>query len=259
MKQMSMKFFGVIIFILANHVLNAQGIINTDRPDQSDGTNIVNKEHLQLETGIAWSKLDEQTKGFDQENLFRYGVSKTFEARLLIEYAHTRDSIVTHGIKPLTIGFKNLLCQQKGLLPKLTLVSYFNLPVTISEDLPGDHFGYTLTLVTQHDLNKQCKLYSNFGISQDQETTDINFLATVEFNFNITKKLSSFIEYFGTYAPHNAAANGMDIGFIYALKNDFSVDISTGSTTMHLASDRFVAFGMSIRVPTKAGHKKQHG
>ena len=227
----------------------SQNLINSDRPDQSDGTHIVEKNHWQFETGIQYSKLDEITKATDNVTLIRYGVTKYFEVRLQNQYSVMKDSERVSGIRPLTISFKNQLCKQKGLLPKITLVSYFRLPFTITPAFRGDHFGYTFTFAMRHDLNSKLKIYSNLGITQDQETTDISYLSTGELNYNLTDKFSAFIEYFGNYAAHTNAANGMDIGFIYALKNNFTIDLAMGSPTLDPATTKFITFGISVRLP----------
>src|SRR5450432_2295277 len=93
--------------LLTGFGLKAQGVINTDRPDQSDGSHIVEKNHIQVETGLQFSKLDEITKGFDNVTLIRYGVTKRFEIRLLNQYSTIRDSTSVSGLEPLTISFKN--------------------------------------------------------------------------------------------------------------------------------------------------------
>ena len=176
-------------------------------------------------------------------------LQEQFEVRLLNQYSIVRSNKMISGIKPLTIGFKNQLCKQHGLLPKITLVSYFRLPFTISPAFSADHFGYTFTLALRHDLLSNLKIYSNFGVTKDQQSTDISYLGTVELNYNVTKRLSAYSEYFGNYAVHTNPTNGIDIGFIYALKNNFAIDLAFGSPTLNLGLNRFISSGISIRLP----------
>jgi hypothetical protein len=235
--------------LLTGYAVMAQPVINTDRPDQSDGSHIVEKNHVQIETGLQFSKLDEITKGFDNVTLLRYGVTKRFEVRFLNQYSTVSDSGTARGLQPFTISFKNLLWWQHGLLPKVTIVSYLRLPVTLSKSYPADHFGYTITLAARHELNAKLKLYSNFGVTQDQGTTAISYLEAEELNYNVTDKLSVFAEYYGNYAAHTPASNGMDIGLVYAIKNNFAVDLALGSPTLMLSLARFISIGMSVRLP----------
>ena len=175
-----MKIFYCLWFglLLMHHPVKAQNVINTDRPDQSDGSHIVEKKHFQVETGIQFSKLDQTTTSTDNITLVRYGVTKKFEIRLINEYTSIHDSTRVSGEQPLTVSFKNQLCKQHGLLPKITLVSYFHLPFELSKSFPADHFGYAFTLAMRHELNSRLKLYSNLGLIEDQQTTDISYLST---------------------------------------------------------------------------------
>ena len=133
-------------------------------------------------------------------------------------------------------------------MPKITLVSYFRLPITISPVFRGDHWGYTFTLAARHDLSSKMKIYSNIGFTRDQESTDISYLGTIELNYKVTEKFSSYVEYYGNYAAHSNA-NGLDIGFIYAVKNNFTIDLALGSPTLNLGLNKFIGFGISARLP----------
>lgn len=237
------------ILLLSSGSLSAQNTINTDRPDQSDGTHIVEKNCFQIETGIQFSKSGEIINSLDNVTLIRYGVTKKFEVRVLNQYSVVRENNEISGIRPFTISFKNQLCKQNGLLPKLTLVTYLRLPITVDKAFRGDHFGYTITLAGRHDLSSKIKLYSNLGVTQDQESKDISYLTALEINCTITEKFSAFIEYFGNYASHINGASGLDIGFIYAIKNNVAVDLAFGSPTLKVSIDRYVAFGLSLRLP----------
>jgi len=246
---MGKKILFAAIILICSYGLAAQNVINTDRPDQSDGTHIVEKNLIQVETGLQFSKFDEATTGFDNVTLIRFGVTRHFEVRLLNQYSVINDIGNTSGFRPPTISFKNQICDQKGLLPKITFVSYFRLPVTISPAFKGDHLGYTFTLAGRHDLTSKIKIYSNLGFNRDQESTDTNYLATLEANYNVSDRFSCFVEYFGSYAANSSSSNGMDIGFIYAFKNNFAVDLAVGSPTMNLALNKFISFGISARLP----------
>src|SRR5437868_1703375 len=102
-----MKPTVLLLLLFCSYRVTAQNLINTDRPDQSDGTHIVEKNHFQVETGLQFSKFDAVTTGIDNVTLLRFGVTKYFEVRLLNQYSEVKDSGRTGGIKPITISFKN--------------------------------------------------------------------------------------------------------------------------------------------------------
>ncbi|MEO6668841.1 MAG: transporter [Ferruginibacter sp.] len=244
-------FFLLFIAVLTCIRLLAQEneFIDADRPDQSDGTNVIEKKQLQVETGCQFARLDEFTCSFDNTSLIRYGICKGFEARLLNQYSVIKNTGCLAGWKPLTLSFKNFICKPNHLLPELTIVSYFQLPFTISKDFPGEHIGYSFILATNNDLKHGFEICSNFGIVRDQESTDISYPASLELNYSFTKKLSAFLEYFGSYAPHASASNGMDLGVEYAFKKNYALDLAIGSSTFKPSSNRFITFGISARLP----------
>src|ERR1700733_10324564 len=90
-----------IIMLNCFSVIAQQPVINTDSPDQSDGSHIVEKKHFQIETGLQFSRLDEFTKEMDNVTTFRYGVAKKFEIRLINQYTSIRDSGTVSGLQPL--------------------------------------------------------------------------------------------------------------------------------------------------------------
>ncbi|MEP6712965.1 MAG: transporter [Ferruginibacter sp.] len=236
--------------LLLPFFLPAQNVINTDRPDQSDGTHIVEKNYYQIETGAQYSRLDKTTTGFDNVSLIRYGITKKFEIRLLNQYSSIQDSSgKISGTKPPVVSIKNLLCAQHGLLPKITLVSYLKIPVTISPAFSGKYLSYAFTMVFRYDLSSGFKLYTNLGVNRDQQSREINYLSTAEINYNITQRCSAYAEYFGSYAKNNNANNGLDMGILYAIKKNLQVDVALGSPTLHLGINKFISTGISLRLP----------
>lgn len=249
MKKYSSLLLMMAICFLDSSAQSVLNVLNTDRPDQSDGSHVVEINHFQIETGLQFSKLDESANGMDNVTLIRYGVVKKFEVRLLNQYTVIRDVNTISGFQPLTISFKNLLWWQKGLLPKVTIVSYFKLPVTLSKAFKGEHLGYTFTISMRHEIAGGLKMYSNIAITQDQVTLDKSYLSAVELNYNVTDRFAVYAEYYGNFAKNVNASNGMDIGFIYALKNNFSIDLALGSPTLNLGVNKFISFGTSLRLP----------
>lgn len=238
-----------MVFLLFCNGLKAQNIITSDRPDQSDGTETVEKKQLQIETGVEFSKQDELTNALKNMTLIRYGVSKQFEIRLSTEYQQVTDSVKKTGFQPITLSCKNVICQQKGIRPAITLVSYLRLPITFSKDFRGDHPGYSFIAAFMHNLGSTVKFYSNIGIEGDQVSNAVDYPATAEFNIDISKRFSAFIEYFGHYATHNEPENGIDIGFIYAILHNLSIDIAVGTPGGKPSDSRFISFGLSARLP----------
>ncbi len=103
------------------HVL-AQGTepINTDRPDQSDGTYILPTKMIQIESGIIFSQTDRQLSDIIQTSMLRYGIAKKWELRLLTNEGFSGIPVIaknSFGFYPITLSAKHALVDQKGMIP----------------------------------------------------------------------------------------------------------------------------------------------
>ena len=97
---------------LINFVAIAQTIV-TDRPDQTESSLTVPQGSLQIESGVLYGTAKD---GFNSEELllaptvlWRYGISKGIELRLLTEFASVTDKLTDDkfsGINDLQLGTK---------------------------------------------------------------------------------------------------------------------------------------------------------
>ena len=98
--------------------------INTDRPDQSDGTYIVSKNIFQLETGLVFS-----ADGIIHNTMLRYGIVKNTELRLLFNYGEVNTTGKREtGIFPVSFSIKHKLVEGKRFIPQITAVGYVQFP-----------------------------------------------------------------------------------------------------------------------------------
>src|SRR5689334_14459786 len=118
---MAKLFFGIVFLFSVS--LNAQDKIDTDRPDQTESAFTVPKGWLQGELGFARTQYKGQ---FYTTNIWtlptlltRYGVSKKFELRFLIEnerWGNTKRFYKdTIGLLPIELGFKLNLLEENGI------------------------------------------------------------------------------------------------------------------------------------------------
>jgi hypothetical protein len=110
MKKYLLLFFATIC--IKSTIAQNSEPINTDRPDQSDGTYVLPKNNFQIEEGILFAK-----NNFQNNLMLRYGVTKSTEVRCLMDYAKIEAS---NGIMPLGLSFKQALVKQHKILPAIT-------------------------------------------------------------------------------------------------------------------------------------------
>lgn len=108
------SFFCVISII--NHA--QENIINTDRPDQSDGVATITFKNFQIEEGINFAQ-----NTFVNDLLLRYGFTKSTELRILIDAGKENH---LQGLQPLTFSIKQKIVEQKKLLPAISFVGYIS-------------------------------------------------------------------------------------------------------------------------------------
>ncbi len=100
----------------------------------------------------------------------------------------------------------------------------------------------------QHSLTKNISLGYNLGVEFDGTSDDPVFIYTLSTGFNLSEKLYTFIEVYGTLfedAEHN-----IDAGFAYAVSKNFKVDISSGFGLSPNAPKYFISLGASVRFKT---------
>jgi hypothetical protein len=105
------KYIWLTLMLPFGH-LGAQTII-TDRPDQTESSSTVDQGSLQIESGLLLGFTEENRQRERQvlapTTLFRYGISKAFELRVLSQYESLKDqrtSAIADGISDLEVGFK---------------------------------------------------------------------------------------------------------------------------------------------------------
>ena len=102
MSQKLKNLFIILLLSIFNSVFS-QNII-TDRPDQTESPNTLNKGNLQIESGYLSLKDRETNSKITQSliptNLFRYGLNNNIELRLLTQFENQEfDNVKISGIQ----------------------------------------------------------------------------------------------------------------------------------------------------------------
>lgn len=226
--------------------------INTDRPDQSDGTYVMPKGIFQLETGLSSVQVNGGFDDITQNTLLRYGLVKKLELRLLVNEGAASDDGFHHTrfvLYPLTISAKYALCEQHGILPAVSAVGYLQLPFAATKEYQLDYAAPVFLLAFQNDINKRWTLGYNAGISWDGVEDDPFYIARMSLALTVNSKVSVYAEYFGNYASGTEPEHNIDLGICYLLKPRLQLDFAMGAE-LSSPGDQFVTFltsGISYR------------
>ncbi len=238
---------------LGNAAAQEMARMETDRPDQTECPFIVPVNWVQLEMGFNFEKNGPGSHTFVYPTLLsKYGISKRLEFRLITNLLSNRENAGTHyetitGVEPVQIGFKVALAEEKGLLPKTSLIAHLALPQVASTKLHADNPAPNFVFTLQNTLTKSISLGYNLGAEWDGFSSTPAWIYRISPGFNIGKKWYAYAEAFGFLQKNECANHNVDGGLAYYLNNNIKFDISAGKGLSAISMDYYVAVGASIR------------
>ena len=214
--------------------LNAQLI--TDRPDQTESSSTVGKQNLQIESGIL--------VGFEGDgqfstrqilaptNLFRYGLTKGIELRLLSQFESFKiQDQVVQGISDIEIGAKFQIFQREGSWTEIAFISHLLVP-TGSTELSNDDFGTINKLAVSHEINETMGLGYNIGYDYMGAGSG-NLTYSLVLGVGVNEKVGIYIEPYGELVDLEDFQHNFDAGFTYLAKDNLQFDLSFGTGINH--------------------------
>ena len=231
------KYQIIFVFILISKFITAQNInpINTDRPDQSDGTYVLPQNNFQIEEGIYFAE-----NNFQNNLMLRFGISKSTEFRFLSDYSKTEDS---KGLMPLGLSFKQRIIEQNKWIPAITLVGYIRIGQLASNDYLNTENPIDYKFVFQNNLTDKLSLGYNVGTS-----TTLNHLNyTINLGYSPSYKISLFGEYFSDIVKEETPSENFDLGILYLLNQKLQIDMAYGNSIQLVKSESYLTAGISYR------------
>jgi len=242
----------LLLCILGNLVSYAQRRepIQADRPDQTETPAIVPKGMFQAEVGFTFQKNDTDSNSNSLPSvLWKYGVNENFELRLITEFVSEKDyDVKNNGFTPILIGLKVNICEEKGFIPKTSLIGHIGLPNAASSGYKARYVAPEFRFTMQHTLSDRFSLGYNLGCEWDGISPETTFIYTLTTGYAINEKLGCYAEAFG-FAPEKDVSNhSIDGGFTYLINDNFMIDLSSGFGITDNAPDYYTALGFSFRM-----------
>ena len=248
MKLLNLAF---ILLTLTNIYAQNDNRIDTDRPDQTDGTQIVKPGEFQVETDLYYNSFSEYDPAVITSTLIRIGALKFAELRVVVEEGIQRDIFIdetAQGVFPLAIGTKVEILKKHKNLPDISLIGTMQVPATSRSSDMQMRWAPFFALAYEKKFGK-LSVDVNTGIKGAAFEDKYSYQASSSFRFELTKKFIVFAEYFGQYAPTLIPQHNVDSGFIYYLKENLQICASVGSTLLFEDYNRFVLIGTAFRLP----------
>jgi hypothetical protein len=257
------KLISLLSFFLLSITLIAQERIDTDRPDQTESAFTVPKGWLQAELGFAKTHYNKDFYTLDfwtlPTLLSRFGISKKFELRLLIENERWGDQKRlfkdTVGLLPVEIGFKWNLIEEKGIIPRISVIAQTGLN-RVSSGFSDNHNngflspGFSFSL--QNTLSDHAALGYNIGMEWNGDKFDSPvWFYTIAPGFDIGEKWYGYVEAFGFISSGEPSEHLLDAGVAYYINDNSKLDASAGFGISRTAPDYYLSLGYSFRFNTR--------
>lgn len=245
--------------------------IATDRPDQTECPYLVPTGLFQIETG-TWIEND-KSGNIRQQNityntsLLKYGVSKNFELRFIAEYKgeytydRSTDTLLSKnvGMNSVAIGTKIFICEQKGIIPKTSLIAHLQLPYFGRKDFRPNHLAPRFRFTMQNTITDRISLSYNLGGEWEGNTGSSTIIYTVSLAIGLVDRLGMYVEAYGFVTENSnnqdqfdgsfTDDHRFDMGFTYLLQNNLQLDVSGGVGLTDDSPDNFLSCGVSWRFP----------
>ncbi len=246
-------------FVYSQEELNSIGTIETDRPDATEASSTVPKNHLQFETGAFFETFEKnqiKTESFTYNTmLVRYGLSDNFELRLgwdfreEITYLNSQKmGDIASGLSPLLLGMKVYITEEKGWIPEVSLIGHIFLPFTASTDYRPETTGIDFRFSLSHTLSEKSSLGYNIGMAWGEDSPEASYIYTLAYGYSITDTFGAYVELYGDLPEDNRANHYWDAGLTYLISNNFQLDVSFG-TSITEGQDLLLSAGASFRLP----------
>ncbi|HTD92577.1 MAG TPA: transporter [Chitinophagaceae bacterium] len=254
----TIALYGVML-LCSLQTLQAQqeGKMETDRPDQTESPYITKLKYLQGEIGFNIEKANGLTTLVHPTALWKYGLSKRFELRLITQVISVKTPLIipagntiNTGLLPVQLGGKLALFEEKGLLPKTSLLFHVAPAKLASKKFQAQKWAPNFRFSMQNSLSKNISLGYNLGAEWDGESDTPFWIYTLATGFNLGNKWYTYTEVFGSVRNKEHAEHNADIGFAYSINDDLRADISSGLSLME-KNNWYVAVGVSFRFSAK--------
>ena len=204
------------------------GLIDTDRPHQTDTPHVVPAGHVQFESALAEVQLggtlgasggnrDAHLVLFDDN--YKVGLVSNVDVQLL--FAHAAYDPVNRTLLPpgpLALRAKFNIIHENGWVPAITLVPWLFLPVSRSEVFragPYVFWGW--------DLGKHFELEMNAGVLLGASPKPpLAIVLESALTFKVVETFGVFVDVYAT-GPDAALGTGM----LWAFTRDMQIDLGT--------------------------------
>lgn len=240
-----------LLLLAACAAAHADDAISPDRPDFTNGPDVMAAGRFQIETSGAWQR-DGSTRLRSTPTLLRLGVGADLELRLETDGSQRQREPAARGHGDLAVGFKWQLQDGDENRPGLGWLFEVKTP-TGGGDFKGRGLRPALSFLAQWDLPAGWSLGTMAGLVTDRNDADQRYTAGVmsaSLGIPLGDKLHGFAEIAGQQLA--SASNGGKVvtagtGLAWQLSNDAQLDAAVFRGLNHNTPDWAWTVGLSLR------------
>lgn len=220
--------------------------IEPDRPGFGEAATAVERGRVQIETGLAWTRVDPDTSVLDlPEALLRIGVGASLELRVQpSDWLRGAGPQGTHsGWLDSAIGLR---WQVSGGSHDLSLRGTVYVP-NGSTAWSDDKVDPEAAVSWAHELGGGWSASATVSARRFTSVATTVVFPSLSVEHTLGAHASTFLEYGGSIADGRLPIHQVDHGYTWLPNPDTQVDVSVGFGLSSLAPDFFVAVGFSRR------------
>jgi len=246
----------------AARVLAAQGAppeLVTDRPDQTESAETVQRGAAQIEVGFTRTEAEagEAASRVDElgATLVRVGLAADWELR--VGWGGHVEAPDGGGAADGELGVKWRLGRSAGGGTTVALLAGTSVPVGASA-VGGGRWDPELRLAVAHELAPALALGWNVGwaVASERDAgggrrSPSHLFASAALGYAVSPRVGLFVELFGEGGGSRGGspATSLDGGLTLRLRPNLQLDVAGGVGLSRAAPDRFVGVGLSLRLP----------
>jgi hypothetical protein len=225
----------VFVFLFFGKCLG-QGLLQTDRPDHTEGVFIVKKNTIQLESGYFHEVLKNKAPfRVMPTSLIKYGVSENFEIQSQIDVGSSNGNV---GLSPVSLGFKAILWKERGILPEFAIIGRVQMKNLGTKESRLTKNVPMVRLAFQNNLSPLFVLGYNLGVHWN-EFEKPGYVVSSSLNYHLNKKTTFYAELFNETKPATFFNPIADLGVLVLVSKELLIDASIGKYLNDSAGSNF--------------------
>ena len=217
-----------------------------DRPGFGESASAVEKGHVQIETGSAWTRVQPGTEIVDlPQALARVGIARSLEVRVLApDWVRLRSGgSATSGWTDMAVGLKGHVAAG-GSDFSLRGTAYLPTGSLLETE---DRLDPEIAAAWSRSLSPEWSLAATVSLHRFRVLHATFTSPSIALGRSLGKHFATFLEYGANLASGARPAQKLDNGYTWIVHGRTQLDVSVGVALSAIAPDLFVGMGVCRR------------